>query len=49
MQAYCLKCRQKQEIQNSSDVVMKNGVTSTRGGCAGCGLPIVAIRGRVVT
>jgi haloalkane dehalogenase len=35
--AYCVKCKQKREIQGAYEVTMKNGRTAVRGTCAVCG------------
>jgi hypothetical protein len=37
MQAYCVKCKTKREIQNAEKVVMKNGRNAMRGTCPVCG------------
>ena len=37
MQAYCVKCRSKQEIAGAAEVTMKNGKPGTQGVCAVCG------------
>ena len=36
MQAYCLKCRTKREMQNAEQVTMKNGKPATKGNCPVC-------------
>ena len=36
MEAYCLKCRTKREMQNAQQVTMKNGKPATRGSCPVC-------------
>lgn len=35
--AYCVKCKQKREIQGAHEVTMKNGRRAVRGTCAVCG------------
>lgn len=35
--AYCVKCKQKREIQDAHEVTMKNGRTAVRGTCIVCG------------
>ena len=37
MEAYCLKCRTKREIQNATQVTLKNGRPATQGTCPVCG------------
>ena len=37
MEAYCMKCRTKREIQSPSQVTFKNGRPATQGTCAVCG------------
>ena len=36
MQAYCLKCRDKREMNNPSDQVAKNGKPIIKGACPVC-------------
>ncbi len=36
MQAYCLKCRTKRDMQNPTQVTMKNGKQATKGNCPVC-------------
>ena len=36
-EAYCVKCREKREIQNPEDVTMKNGRSAIQGTCGVCG------------
>lgn len=43
MDAYCLKCREKREIENSEEVTLKNGRPATRGDCPVCGTKIYRI------
>jgi len=43
MQAYCVKCRKKVEIQNPEQVTMKNGKPATRGKCPICGTGVYRI------
>jgi hypothetical protein len=46
MEAYCLKCREKREMQNPEAVTMKNGKPATSGTCPVCGTKMYKI-GRV--
>ena len=43
MTAYCLKCREKQEITNAEAVTLKNGRPATRGDCPVCGTKVFRI------
>ncbi len=36
MEAYCLKCRQKREVQGPKSITMKNGKPATEGTCPVC-------------
>ena len=36
MEAYCLKCREKREMQNPNPITMKNGKPATEGTCPVC-------------
>ena len=37
MQAYCLKCKSKKEMQNEEQVTLKNGRKAMKGKCPDCG------------
>ena len=43
MQAYCVKCRAKREIQNPRQITMKNGKPATQGVCPVCGTKVFRI------
>ena len=43
MQAYCVRCRAKQDIVNAKAVIMKNGRPSIQGVCAVCGTKVFRI------
>ncbi|MDP2949277.1 MAG: DUF5679 domain-containing protein [Chloroflexota bacterium] len=43
MQAYCLKCRKKQEMRNPQQVTLKNGRPATQGTCPVCGTKMYRI------
>ena len=43
MQAYCMKCREKKDIQEPEAIVMKNGRPATRGSCGDCGTKLFRI------
>jgi hypothetical protein len=36
-QAYCVKCKAKNEMKNGEKVTMKNGRPAMKGKCAKCG------------
>jgi Zn finger protein HypA/HybF involved in hydrogenase expression len=43
MEAYCLKCREKREINNPEQVTLKNGRPATKGDCPTCGTKVFRI------
>jgi len=43
MQAYCFKCRAKQEMKDPKDIVLKNGRPATQGVCSVCGTKMFRI------
>ncbi len=43
MEAYCVKCRAKREINNSQSITMKNGRPATQGVCGTCGTKVFRI------
>ncbi len=43
MQAYCVKCKEKRDIQSAEAIVMKNGRPATRGTCGTCGTKVFRI------
>ena len=40
MEAYCVKCREKREIQGAEKVTFKNGRKAMRGTCGHCGTSV---------
>ena len=38
--AYCVKCKDKKEIQDPQDVVLKNGRPARHGTCGDCGTKV---------
>ena len=48
MEAYCLKCREKREMQDAQPITMKNGKPATTGTCSVCGTKMYRI-GKAVT
>ena len=43
MQAYCVKCRASQEMNDPEQITMKNGRPATRGVCPVCGTKMFRI------
>lgn len=43
MQAYCVKCRAKKEMNNPRPITMKNGKPATQGTCPSCGTKMFRI------
>ena len=43
MEGYCLKCRERREMQNAEAITMKNGKPATQGACPTCGTKIFKI------
>jgi DNA-directed RNA polymerase subunit RPC12/RpoP len=43
LQAYCMKCRKKAELQVARFVKMKNGKPATEGVCPDCGTKVFRI------
>lgn len=46
MQAYCVKCKEKRDITNPREVLLKNGRPATRGACGVCGTAVFSL-GRI--
>ncbi len=44
-EAYCVKCREKREIQNPKEVTMKNGRNAVEGTCGVCGTKLFRMVG----
>lgn len=44
-QAYCVKCKAKQEMKGEKQVTMKNGRPATQGTCPVCGTKMFKIGG----
>ena len=42
-EAYCVKCRQKREIQNPEVTKLKNGRPAVKGTCGECGTIVFRI------
>jgi RNase P subunit RPR2 len=43
MQAYCMKCRKKVEVNNPQAVTLKNGRPAIQGTCPSCGTKVFRI------
>ena len=43
MEIYCLKCKQKKEIKDFEEVVMKNGRKAAKAICPDCGTKVFRI------
>ena len=43
MEAYCVKCKSKREMQNARAVTMKNGKPAAEGVCPVCGTKLFKI------
>ena len=43
MEAYCVKCRTKREMQSAESITMKNGRPATQGTCPTCGTKMFRI------
>ena len=44
-EAYCVKCREKREMQDPEEVTMKNGRQAVQGKCGVCGTKLFRILG----
>ncbi|MEM3411669.1 MAG: DUF5679 domain-containing protein [archaeon] len=45
VEAYCVKCKKKQEMKDPQKVTLKNGKTATQGVCPVCGTKMFKIGG----
>ncbi len=45
-EAYCVKCKAKREMKDSSEVVMKNQRKALKGTCPTCGTGMFKILGK---
>jgi hypothetical protein len=45
-QAYCVKCKNKRDMQNPAEIVMKNGRKALKGTCPECGTGMFKILGK---
>jgi len=44
MEAYCVKCKAKKEMQEPQKVTMKNGRNALKGKCPDCGTALFRIQ-----
>jgi len=44
--AYCVKCKEKREMKDTEQVVMKNGRKAIKGKCTHCGTGMYKILGK---
>jgi len=42
---YCVKCKEKREMQDATEVTMKNGKKASKGKCPVCGTSMFRIGG----
>jgi hypothetical protein len=45
-EGYCVKCKQKRQMNNASEVTMKNGRKAMKGVCSVCGTGMYKILGK---
>jgi|TARA_B100001750_G_C15471908_1_gene580276 Zn finger protein HypA/HybF involved in hydrogenase expression len=43
MEAYCMKCKGKRDMDNPQQITMKNGRPATQGTCPKCGTKMFKI------
>lgn len=48
MEAFCVRCKTKREIQNPTDITMKNGKPAIQGYCPVCSTKLFRITKKVV-
>lgn len=46
MEAYCVKCKAKKQMQEGKEVTMKNGRKAMKGKCPDCGTSLFRIMGK---
>ncbi|HOX09931.1 MAG: DUF5679 domain-containing protein [Candidatus Omnitrophica bacterium] len=46
MEAYCVKCKKKQEMKDAQKEKMKNGRDAMKGKCPACGTGMYRILGK---
>ncbi len=45
-EGYCVKCKEKQEMKDPEEVIMKNNMKAMKGICGKCGTKIFKIMGK---
>lgn len=43
MEAYCVKCREKRDMQDAKEVTLANGRRAMQGACSTCGTKLTRI------
>ena len=46
VEGYCMKCKEKREMKDVEEVVMKNGMKAAKGICTTCGTKMFKILGK---
>ena len=46
MEGYCLKCKAKKEMKDTSEITMKNGRKAMKGKCPDCSTGMFKILGK---
>ncbi|MCD6476920.1 MAG: hypothetical protein J7K26_01990 [Candidatus Aenigmarchaeota archaeon] len=46
VEGYCMKCKEKVEMKDVEEVVMKNGMRAAKGICPKCGTKMFKILGK---
>ena len=46
VEGHCMKCKQKREMKDVTEVVMKNGMKAAKGKCSVCGTNMYRILGK---
>lgn len=46
MEAYCVKCKEKKEMKDAKEVIMKNNRKAMKGSCPSCGTGMFRILGK---
>lgn len=46
MEAYCVKCKSKREMNEAAETIMKNGRKAMKGKCPSCGTGMFRIMGK---
>ncbi len=46
MEGYCLKCKDKKEMKDTSEITMKNGRKAMKGKCPDCATGMFKILGK---